>query len=472
MVAFYAAQAYEKTFELPQPKSAPALAENYYGLLTYALVQAFKQQKKAINYGELGRTLVSHYRSQRGGTTPTPFYHGDLNRQVLGKKTWPRAPLILEQVMNESRIPGGRLAGLSEDTILSVHPPAGARNKESVLGYVKVVETTAAHATVRGCPYADKAAVDVATLPNLAICKIVQQELGDMRLSIRLELGTTEQRTLVKNQLSGLPRSIKNVLNVTDKQADWHLRIVTPKEARDGFGLTCQDTSVLLLRAEEWAIQRDVVQPRRQKIYGNYSLSGKNWANLLGNDLKKIFVWQNLWRVTGQGNGDSHALELNLLRLAKVRDPSGGKPLQSTQLHPGQILQIRMKNNALEDYWITLLYMDAHFGIDIWAQGALAKQAERKPLTFGLSDTSFGPEGIIVIALPRKQYDQPPDFDFLKQQPLGVQTIERATAPPAKTPFERILRTATFGQGTRSWQMESPTNPQILSWSWTTVPGK
>jgi hypothetical protein len=89
VVAFYAAQSFEPAKELPRPRP-PADQQRYYGLLSYTLIKVLRQQGTQLSYRELGHALVAEYQAERGWRGPTPYCEGDLDRSVLGLKTWPQ----------------------------------------------------------------------------------------------------------------------------------------------------------------------------------------------------------------------------------------------------------------------------------------------------------------------------------------------------------------------------------------------
>jgi hypothetical protein len=142
VTAFFAAQPFETTRELPRPPGAPRTQEHYHGLLTYTLVKTLKQHSGGkLTYRELMRALMAEYASERGARGPTPGSDGDLDLEVLGVKLWPKRSLIvLKRDQSKLKVTTGGLQGLTPGSILSVHAPAGKKGgTEGVLGYVEVL---------------------------------------------------------------------------------------------------------------------------------------------------------------------------------------------------------------------------------------------------------------------------------------------------------------------------------------------
>ena len=81
------------------------------------------------------------------------MFEGDLDREVLGLKTWPtRQRLVLEKTGNSARVNGGVLQGITEGSILAVHAQQDTEFK-TALGYLRVLTVTASASTVESCDY-------------------------------------------------------------------------------------------------------------------------------------------------------------------------------------------------------------------------------------------------------------------------------------------------------------------------------
>ena len=59
VVAFYAAQPFEESPELPRPADAPPSRENYYGLLSYTLTTAMMRWLSPLTYRDLAQVVAS-----------------------------------------------------------------------------------------------------------------------------------------------------------------------------------------------------------------------------------------------------------------------------------------------------------------------------------------------------------------------------------------------------------------------------
>ncbi|MCH8828895.1 MAG: caspase family protein, partial [Planctomycetes bacterium] len=173
VVAFFAAQPFERAPEMPRPRGADRSdPTKVHGLLTYTLVRALEQNRFSMTYRELSQKILAAYRAENMISLPTPFCDGDVGQEVLGLGAWPdRSRIVLERHGGKLFATSGELQGLVNGSILRVHPPAGSDAKEKRLGYVKVVKAGVALSEVKPCAFKEKdktfSAVEEKTLPNL-----------------------------------------------------------------------------------------------------------------------------------------------------------------------------------------------------------------------------------------------------------------------------------------------------------------
>jgi hypothetical protein len=496
LAIFYAAQDWEETPELPRPAGSPRLRRNYYGLLSYTLTQCLQQLRHPASYRELGQLLVSRYRGERGAKGPTPLFEGDLEQQVLGFSRWPERFLLLERGDQEGKlyVDAGLLAGLAPATILEVHPPAGdERPPETILGYVRVTDATPGRAEVEVCPPPTGDEPAEAELPDLARCEIYQRNLGDTRLTLAI-VRPTEDDALelaplvehLQSALDNLPEGVRAFVENRSAPDDvqWILRPVTIEQARQEFGLSLAGPRLLLVsatgEATSWQDSVGAADARQRpalQVYGQYAATDvPQLAAELGRDLAKIFTWQNVWRIADAAyasdpSGETHGMVFETRKLKQVGDP--GELLTDSWLQPGQILEYRFRNEGNRNLWVTALFLDARFGIDVYFSRSLKAGQSLNPILVQITDESSGIEGMVVIAVAMDAVRQQPSYEFLNQGPLGTDDPQsRSAATGAESPFELLLRAASAkGYATRGQRMlVPPSNPVVLSKSWITLP--
>ena len=499
IVAFYAAQPWELAPELTFPKDAPPTAANSYGLLSYNLAECLQQRASPLSYRGLKDLVVARYRAQRAARTPTPLFEGDIDREVLGLRTWPeRGDILLLRQDGKLRLSAGELRGVLRGSIVAVHPPAGnARPAGLVLGHVKAISTTAFSAEVEPCAHDSAAVPKASDLADSARCEVVQQELGDLRIRLTTADPAPAARTPSKvtpasddatltAALALLPDEVKQMLAGEAGRADpqWLLLRLTPATARDVYALELKEPRVALIPMGSGMSGRPTAAsgeagPAEAGLGATgpavlYADSPQDIAQGLAYDLPKIFTWQNVWRVAGaeQASPANVGLKFEVATLQAASDKSGGQLLRETSLSPGQILEYRISNPGVENLWVTAIYLGADFSIEVYYSGAVRAGAALKPIKVQITGDSTGPEGVVVFGVPMSVCKDEPDYRFLAQDRLGKRTRQRdVPVAAAKTPFEALLRSAAFGKNAeRGSRKIVPTNPVILSKSWVTLP--
>jgi hypothetical protein len=499
VVAFYACQPYEKAPELVRPAGMPLVDENYYGLLSYTLTSMLQAHAKAkLTYRELAQMLVASYQAERGSRAPTPFAEGDLDREVLGMKVWPkRAQMILQHADGKLRIGGGGVLTLTDGTVLAVYPPKDdKRDPKVALGHVKVVGLTAFHADVEPCAHGKLPLVAADKLPARGPCTVVSQDLGDMRLPVavgkRPDAGkppTPEERKRWANltaALDGLPEATAKLIRKVEDQAraDWVLWVEDGKvELRQGDGRASIDLK------EEYLVKKAASEgkPVSRLVFAEYDADDvKVIAAGLDRDLQKIFSWRNLWRIAGtlgaRGEEESADLKVELLKLKEIvpkkQYAPDGKVVPGAALRPGDFIELRVSNTGREDLWVAILFMDANCGIKQLDSRTVKAGEPLRPIRGPIDATSEGREGFVILSVPVKAQRVAPDFRFLEQDPLRPKQVreksravrlQNAQKGP-QTPFQRLLTSAAFGgEQTRGFDMQEPTTPNIQSVSWRTA---
>ena len=162
------------------PKGPLIERGNYFGLLSFTVVQTLQLRGNPLTYRELARIIGGRYRASRGTRTPTPFAEGDIDREVLGESVWPRrSEIVLERAKGKLQLSVGELHGITPGSVLAVYPPAGdTGDTKSVVGYVKVDSATPTAARVTPCAFAGRAAVAPDALKDQSRCEVVERHFG------------------------------------------------------------------------------------------------------------------------------------------------------------------------------------------------------------------------------------------------------------------------------------------------------
>ncbi len=492
LVAFYAAQPFETAPDLPCPANAPKTDENYFGLLTFTTLQTLlrQQAEHKLTYRELGQTIVGRYRADRGTRGPTPNFEGDLDREVLGLKTWPgRSKMLLQKQPKGWSINAGQLQGLTAGSIVALYPPATVSTQDqSPTGYVKVTRVTPITAEVEPCAYDKTPAIAASKLQEAMRCEIAERQLGEMRLQVRLVKPDPAHESVaagLREFLGTPPAHYIDYLQLTDAAgAEWQLRFVTPQEAQEQYQLQIAAAQLFLIRTGEFLPSPKLADPEKApppgRVWRQYEL--RDAAALhkeVQADLQKIFTWQNLWRVAGGMGKELGASEENLkFELASIKgldDSSGGKLLDRASVNNGEALEVRLSNTGAERMWATLVFLDSDMLIKVIKTEQLDRAgsdgAELQPIRFKVAARKPGPQCWLLIASSAEADRQEPDFKFLDQP--GIEQMPKAPTRggPGSTPFE-TLALAVAGQkgGFRASVTPAQHNPVLLLRSWLAEP--
>lgn len=480
VVAFYAAQEFETAPEVIRPAGSPVKDEFRHGMLAWHTHQLLSSASAGMTYQQLARSLISRYRAERSTTPPTPFFQGQLDREVLGLRTWPKpSPLQLQASEDGVFLSGGELAGLSPGTILSVYAPSVTEQK-TALGYVRITELKLDAAGIEPVEYQGVQPVPLAQFPDQSACRVVSQDLGSLKLKLFLQAEPALQGNSpdLQQLLEPVLKSEQAVAELCTRleEADWLLTYVTPDTAQKTFQQQVEAPALLLVDRSA----NDPAHPQGtvRAVYSSQEL--KPESSILASDLRKIFRWRSLWRIADAYSEssqvvDGHSVQLNVRRLTGPEDLSAGTALEDSRLQVGDCVLTRISNTGYDRYWYTVLFLNGDFGVELVGQGSI----ERRP-TVGnppvreleriqLSSESSGVEGYLVIAVSQRESRLQPDYSFLTQtslsEPDQQQPIQRSSLT---TPFDQLLLMSREG-GSRMRSSVSPGNPQISAWSWVTT---
>lgn len=474
LIAFYAAQAHEEAPDLPRPSGAEKKPENFFGLLTYTLHQTLSSSRLPLTYRDLGRSITARYLAERGGRGPTPLFAGDLDTDILGSKSWKPRALNLEKRGGVYRLNAGQLAGISTNSILAAYNRPDAK-REDALGYFRVTEVLPLFSKVETLAFAGKPALALDSSADFLSCELERQEFGDLRLKLLIKEHKDEERQRqmerVRAAIGKVAAEVAATLEITADAtaADYELLVVEPNEALRQFNLKLPQPELVIASLGQ--------SPTGQRVaHQHYSLKESDLTRPLERDLRKLFRLRNLWRVTGQlGTSigpESSGIVLEVAEVDGMAAPGRGKLLKRTVVPAGQWLEVRVRNEDVEDYWVTLLYIGADGNIDTWYSEVMKRgETEFPELRSQLNDECLGPEGFLVLAVPVRTNKHEPVFKILEQKALGIADEGGFRAPPAG-PFGQLLSAAAGGTVTRNVpaDLEDDSNPLIRTWSWTTVP--
>lgn len=472
IVAIYASQPYEPTFELPLPVDADD-AEPH-GILTYTLAQVLMASDANMTYAELVKRIQDEY-IINGVAAPTPLVEGSgRHNEVLGQKTWPdRSRLTLEVHLGTGmpKVAAGRLHGVNQGCIFALYPPAGEADQEEPLAYVKVTSAKKSYSIVEPCGFGDAEKTDQLTLGGRL--EIVHYEYGDMQRAIAVDASEASDdfdAEVWNERLQELAASEASLIRLADnhEDADWLIRPI-------------EGSKIVLVPSEGWP-----ESPGNSKGFGPIP-DDERAAVWLNDRLTRIARAQNLLKVGGVTQSQKEkgifsfllgkkeqGLQVEYIRLESEDDADGTvlKPDKSgLELEVDDLVAVRVTNQGREAVDVSLLFVDSGYGITPVFPSPETIVDNRllpdKSITIGpmvIEGNSLGLEHLVVVGV--KAEGTPIDFSWLAQDVIET---TRSTGTSAN-PLDALLETALFARGnTRGIRMKSSSDATMKVISWRTV---
>jgi hypothetical protein len=447
--ALYAADMAETTPELPMPDSAGPTQ----GLFTYTLTRILTERTGPITYRELVHRVIDQYRA--GGFNPTPSLEGaGIDREVLGERTSHLRPTFAIDTKNGANnwtVNGGSIHGLTQGSILEILP-AGDQARARPVGHVRVDKVYPTMAVVKPYAFANIRAPRAPQITTGSRARVKHHEFGALRLRVALQRSGADGAMAIAKTGTGpspLERALKSlptesndlVQRVDSGDADWYVRVAKDR--------------VVLAPATRHTSQRSDVSSPTDKRYDVGAVDDPRLAEVLADKLRSIARAVNLSRLASYVDPEAD-LQVHVRRYKS--DPAIAEPLPaangSAAVSAGEHLQFILENTGKTPLDITVLYIDANFGIiplypasDSALDNRLAPGERRALKPEEITDDPIGWESVVAIgveATPRHE-----NFLMLTQDALPE--ASRSSTPAS--PLRALLESAVHG--TRSAKVDS-----------------
>ena len=474
-VALFAAQSIETTPEVVRGHGAN---RKYYGLLTYTLVDILKQAESGMTYRELVAQVYREYAS-KGRNSPTPVLEGtDIDRQVLGLASFPERSRIwlVETVDGGWEINAGALSGLTPNSILAVYPVAGQADADKVIGHVRILPDSDSVdplvARVEPWKYNNMPAPATSRLKSNMRCQPVYRDYGDQRLRVAVDTTSDSNQPLSEQQQDKLRMILGNFVD-----QDTHLaQLVEPADAHWllRYG-DLQSQQLFLVPASGWSRHDDDTE--RPPLFGP-APDGDRLTAWLSGSLTSIARAQSLLRIAGTFSKASQDLQMQLI------DQGTGKPFDvgrgDLELTDGTEIGFRVKNVGQDPLDVTLLIVDANYGIQCIHPVNKSNRLQSNRLhrnddytykaRIGIETT--GKEYCVAIAVKSK--DNAPESNFAFLQQATLERTRDVSNPGPGSPLGQLLTTSFYGvEKTRSVKAAPPpvssADIAITTITWKTV---
>ena len=497
-VGMYAAQRDESELEMPMPcDSSDGQPQKVQGLLTYAIVDILSRSSRQITYGELANLVRQRYPQWGRTTGPTPVVEGlAQNREVLGVNRWPGRSNQRWQkdASGELKINAGSVQGLTQGTIVALHPAIDQPDTNTVFGCAKVTECGMLESTLKLVRFNDVREVKKSALPAGGSFEIAQTDFGSMRVKIGVDAqpistgeisATTEPHgTLNADSMLRLAGELKSALAADAGLCEY---ADDPRAAQ--WVVQARDGKLVLLSKDAAQIRGKLPDEASR-----FSIPDADSATAVVHAMTRIARAQNLLNLTAQqasgavdgasdsSNGGSQPnVELKILRYLSKTDRQGTEidlkkgPLT---LASGDRVGWQMINHGKQDVAVSLLYIDAGFGIQAVFPRAGSGTDNMLTKNGGTYTTKsakitanpVGNEHVVLIAVPRQPEHQAPDFSFLEQETLALARGGDTENAGLESPVGRLLKNAMYGEGgTRGLDSDDASESQLTLQSWRVV---
>ncbi|MEQ8788703.1 MAG: caspase family protein [Pirellulaceae bacterium] len=481
LVALYAAQPYEETFEQVFPIDDED--GNSYGILTYTLCQALRNAEVGMSYEQLVQEIHQRYRSM-GVDRPTPFVEGDAtDQEVLGTRPAGRTEFAIRRDGEDYRLNAGSLHDVTVGSVLAVYG-LPRKEKEEPVGFVRVVDVSPLESTVLPCEHEAVPAPD--GIPELNRCETVYVDLGQRELVVAIDPLTDSGAPLdedrlqaAKERLAAFSKADQSLIRVVDDaaEADWLVR--------------ARGAEWVLVPAGDTPGQPPEADPLDiPKVYG--PIPEDEMAEWLGLRLERIARAVNLKRIASTQVGDTglaSAIDVDV-RLVRFPSKADGVKKQrgveeklspATSLRAGDVIGFKVSNKSDVPVDVCLLFIDSAYGIQQFyplpgrLDNRLSKWDADTPsfiTNAGAVDADTqGREYLAVVAMKAQEQRQPLSLEFLNQPSVEQAEVklQRKIPRALRNPLERLLAFTAFkDEGTRGINLldveENGFRLQLLEW--------
>jgi hypothetical protein len=394
LVVFSAAQSTETTPEMRLPAGRPG--RQSHGLFSFTLLQALAEHP-GITYRQAAQEVLHRYAAGHI-SRPTPLFEGDLDRPVMNlAASEPVSQWPLDVSGDAPRIPAGALNGLTQGSVLLVLPGPAAAADEA-LGRAVIAESEALESRLE---------LDLPA--GVAIPSQAWVRLEERRLDFRLVVARPSEETA---QLEAL----LDGLDTDGDETGLHLSWVVPGEPAD-IRLSQRDGRLWLLPPTGELVTEG---PERTPSVGIADKSMAEAQDALLDDFIRIARVTSLLRIgtVSASGADGFAATL------RVKRTGGGlediDPSRVPEIHPGDEVHIDARNEGAKPVDVVVLFIGSDFSISQMYAERIHPGGELKAGLFGVTDSSFGREQVLVVASPAEEMTELLDLRFLEQRALPL----------------------------------------------------
>jgi Caspase domain len=418
-VFFYAAQTTEQTPEMPLPQGAPD--RQPYGLFGFMLSRAL-ELGQPMTYRQMGQYVMAQYAGMNEARA-TPLFTGTaLDEPVLGQPALP----VRQWPLNKDKmsVPVGAVAGVSADAIFAVLPSPVAKDRD-IVGYVQAKSVQLSASELEPVAYGGKPALKPEDIkPGWYVRLVSSPERYVLRVAVDAkDCGVTCAwlPVVARVKAQGVPGTniewVSTGADVTLKLRKDRVQVLSPSEV-----LSCRPD-----------VSKDLCSPDRigttLLTLGNEGTGEIDLARTTGalsTALHGTARATNLLRLGARLSAQSQTtgVPVSVARTGKaVKKPQGITAETIADLRNGDALTVTLSNKGQMARDVTVLYVDAHYGIQVmFPRGGESNRLEAgavQSLDIDIDDSSAGVERLLVISVEAEKFGERADFSFLEQPSLA-----------------------------------------------------
>ncbi len=445
LVAIYAAQSTEPTVERLMPYGRYDISDRrVHGLLTFTINEVLRNANGSLSYRELMEAVQASYDGW-GRRGPTPAIEGPLDRVVFDTTAVARSSIRLQ---NDPAAPlsinQGGVQGLTTGSVLAVYPPAGEEQTDEPMGHVTVTECRTLDAFVAPTTFAGGILVDRANLPDGARCEIVLLHYDDqLRTSVAIDRLDSSGAAVPAEIVARLE---SNLTRLANEPGSW-IRLVTMQD--DPEWVLNWNADELRIVSAFVADLAEEVESTPAIVFGPHAADTGSEA-WLASVLHRIVHVRNLRRIASLESGEGLAGVPFAFDVTRGDDDSASEAATRPRLGPGQRLTIRMSNPNDYPIDITLLYIDATYGVNSLfptrSQNNRLQPGDHHSIQVRLTAEPVGVESFLAIAV--RGQGQSVAFNMLTQPSIAdisaVTSMTRDAERIFQSPLGALLRDATY----------------------------
>jgi hypothetical protein len=394
-----------------------------HGLFTYTLSRILSEHATPLTYRDLMQRVIDRYRADGFGMTPG-FEGSGVDRAVLGDRadsSGDTFPLEAGPDANEWTVGAGSIHGLSMSSILEVIPPSGTRDPSP--GHLRVTAVSPTRSVTQPIAFGTTPAPTAASIARGSRARLRVHEFGPLRLRVAL---LRDDQQPAEASILPLERALDDLGTLSDGIAE---RVAGPDA--DWFGRV--DAGVVVLSN---ALKQFNIAP----------LNDERLAGRLANQLRRVARGAHLARVASYVDSAAGLSVQALRRETRTAPPmplvdDAGRPV----VEPGEFLQFVVRNTGTVPLDITVLYVDADFGIyglypasDSALDNRLDPGRERALDLVEISADPLGWESIVAIGVEAS----PRHENFLS---LTQESLAAARSSGARSPVRALLESPIVG---------------------------